>query len=462
MGAALRLTDKAVLRGGWGVFYVPIGINYWTGVPYGTSPATAAESFRGSNRWAASNARPWFNWDNGYPDNITVPQKDPNFLSWGVVSVDPDSLFQGYNHQYNVSFEYQVSPNLLASAAYMGNVGRRLHSGALKRNQPQRAAYEDPAVDPTAWVSDAGSAAAAGVRYPYAGFSNFAGAALQPFPQIYGETWGPLITVAANLGASRYDSLQLQLTKRMSNGLAGKASYVFSKSRGNVETNFDEIWDVNAGIQDVYDLAREAKTVLSFDRAHVLKGYLQYQLPFGRGRGFLRDAPGWLNAVVGGWDFTWVFRYNTGAPLGIGTNVWYPGWEGAVYADVNGNADLSRKFDTHRFNPGLQNDSVNLFFDRNAFSNPTGHKLGNGARRYEQLRGFGRSNEDIGLLKYWRFKERANLQFRAELLNVFNRHHFADPNTELGNQTNFGYVTGMSGRPEDGPRNVQFGIRLGW
>jgi hypothetical protein len=110
------------------------------------------------------------------------------------------------------------------------------------------------------------------------------------------------------------------------------------------------------------------------------------------------------------------------------------------------------------FNPGVQNAPANLYFNRAAFSNPTNHKLGNGARRYDVLRGFGWSNEDIGLLKYWRPNERISIQLRGELLNVFNRHHFANPNTGLGNQANFGYVTGMTGEP----RNVQMGLRIGW
>jgi hypothetical protein len=106
----------------------------------------------------------------------------------------------------------------------------------------------------------------------------------------------------------------------------------------------------------------------------------------------------------------------------------------------------------------VQNSPSNLYFNRAAFANPTNHLLGNGLRRYDALRGPGFSNEDIGILKYWRFKERANLQFRAELLNVLNRHHFANPNTGLGNTSNFGYVTGMTGSP----RNIQLGLRLGW
>jgi hypothetical protein len=129
-----------------------------------------------------------------------------------------------------------------------------------------------------------------------------------------------------------------------------------------------------------------------------------------------------------------------------------------VYADWNSSANLEGTFNPSSFNPGVQNSPANLAFNPAAFSNPTNHKLGNGLRRYNPLRGPGFSNEDIGILKYWRFKEDVSLQFRAELLNVFNRHHFANPNTNLANTANFGYITGMTGSP----RNVQLGLRLGW
>ncbi len=453
IGAAYRASDRAVVRGGYGIFYIPIGINYWSGVPYGFAPG-----FRGTNQHTATGNLPRFNWDNGYPDNYQPPTKDPNTLIWGMVSIEPDSLFQGYTHQYNLSFQYELTPNLVAEATYMGNKGRRLHHGGLNRNQPLRSAYEDPKVNPTAWVSDAASAAAAGVRYPYPGFSGYAGMALQPFPHVAAVTWGPIYFVGTNRGSSRYDSFQLQLTKRLSQGMAAQVSYNLSKAVGNVETAFDETWDATGGIQDMHNLAIDAKTVLPYDQRHILKGYVQYQLPFGKNRKFLSRAAGWLDALLGGWDVTWMFRYNTGAPLAVTPNAWRPGWDGAVYADWNPNVDLSRKFNTKVFNPGRQNDPVNLYFDRSAFSDPPGNKLGNGRRRYNELRGFGWSNEDIGLLKYFRFGERVSLQVRAELLNVFNRHHYANPNTSLANQTNFGFVTGMTGEP----RNVQVGLRLGW
>ncbi|MFB3827708.1 MAG: carboxypeptidase regulatory-like domain-containing protein [Bryobacteraceae bacterium] len=453
VGAAYRVTDNIVLRGGWGIFYTPIGINYWSGVPYGFAPG-----YRGTNEMTASNNRPRFYWDSGYPDQYKPPVKDADALPWGVTTIWPDSLFQGYTHQYNVSFEYEFTGNLVGEVTYMGNRGRRLHHGGLFRNQPLKADYENQSVNPTAWISDAASAAAAGVKLPYTGFSGYAGMALQPYPHVAAVTWGPIYTVGTNLGSSSYDSFQLQLTKRLSNGLAGQASYTFSKAKGNLDTAFDETWDATGGVQDMRDLAREADTVLSFDQTHILKGFVQYQLPFGRGRKFLDRAPGWVNFLAGGWDLTWIYKYNTGKPLGISPNAWYPGWDGAVYADWNQGVDLGRKFDTGRFNPGLQNDPVNQYFDQSAFSNPKNHKLGTGKRRYDPLRGFGWSNEDIGLLKYWHIRERASVQFRAEILNLFNRHHYNDPNTGLANTANFGYVTGMTGSP----RNIQLGLRLGW
>ncbi|MDP2995883.1 MAG: TonB-dependent receptor [Bryobacterales bacterium] len=453
IGVAYRATDKAVIRGGYGIFYTPNGINYWSGVPYGFAPG-----YRGTNTVVASGNVPRFNWDGGYPDQFKPASKNPNALPWGVVTVNPDSLFQGYTHQYNISLQYEVVPNLVAEATYMGNLARRLHLGALYRNQPLQSAYEDPKVNPTAWVSDAASAAAAGVPFPYAGFSGYAGMAIQPFPHVAGQTWGPLYSVGTNTGASRYDSFQFQLTKRASHGLAGQFSYAYSKARGDVETSFDETWDATGGIQNMRNLKPEESTFLSYDQTHVVKGYLQYQLPVGRGRHSLATAPGWLNAIAGGWDITWIYRYNTGNPLGISSNVWYPGWDGAVYADWNRGADLSGHFDAKGFNPGVQNSPANNWFNQGAFSNPANHKLGTGLRRYGALRGPGFSNEDIGLLKYWHFKERVSLQFRAELLNVLNRHHFANPNTSLGNTANFGYITGMTGSP----RNIQLGLRLGW
>jgi hypothetical protein len=452
-GAAYRFGDKFVLRAGYGLLYIPLGMNYWSGVPYGFAPG-----YRGTNNQKASSNLPKFNWDSGYPDNYQAPAKDPNVLAYGMVSIDERSLFAGYTHQYDISLQYEAGKDMVAEAAFMGNQGRRLHNGALRRNQPARAAYEDPKVNPWAWIWDADSAAAAGVSYPYYGFSNYAGVALQPFPQVAAETGGPLYFVGTPKGSSGYKSLQLSLTRRMSRHIAAQISYNLSRAVGNSETGFDEIWDESAGIQDIYDLTDSARTVLSYDQTHILKGYVAYQLPFGRGRRFLLNLHPFLEAILGGWEVTGIFRYSSGNPLGVFPSVWYPGWEGAVYADFNPAIDLSRQFDSSKFDPAKQNASGNRYFNSGAFSNPEDHKLGDGKRLYAELRGFRYAGEDLGLLKYIRFRERASVQLRAEFINVFNRHYFANPNTSLGNATTFGYVTTVTGAP----RVIQIGLRMGW
>jgi outer membrane receptor protein involved in Fe transport len=453
VGLAYQATDKLVLRGSYGTFYNPIGINYWFGVPYGFAPG-----FRGVNQVTSTGNVPRFNWDGGYPDNYKAPTLDPNNLVWGMVAIDEKSLSAGYTHQYNVSFQYEIGKDMVLETAFLGNQGRRLHSGALRRNQPTRAAYEDPKVNPFAWVSDQASATAAGVPYPYAGFSAYAGMALQPFPHVAGQTWGPVYYVGSPLGQSGYNSWQVSFTRRMSQGLAAQGSYNFAKATGNVETGFDETWDVNGNIQDAYDLSQDATTVLSYDQTHVLKGQVTYELPFGRGRKWMKDAPGIVDAFLGGWTTSTIFRYNSGFPLAVSPNVSYPGWEGTVYANVAPNADFSKKFDSTSFNPGVQNDPGNLYFDPANFSNPTDHKLGNGSRRYDDLRGFGSASEDFGLLKHFRIREGMQLQVRAEMINVFNRHYFADPGTSLGNSSTFGFVNSTTGSP----RVIQVGGRFEW
>ncbi len=453
IGTAYRFNSRFVARAGYGISFIAPGMNYWSGVPYGFAPG-----YRGTNLQKATQNLPRFNWDSGYPDNYQAPSKDSNSLVYGMVSIDPRSLFSGYVHQYNFGVQFEPGRDTIVEAVFMGNQGRRLHNGSLRRNQPRRESYENPLVDPWAWVWDADSASAAGVAYPYAGFSNFAGVALQPYPHIASETGGPVYFAGTPAGSSGYKALHVSVTRRSSSNMSFQLSYSLSRAVGNAETGFDETWDPSGGIQDMYDLSESARTVVSYDQKHIFKGQISMQLPFGKGRRISAGTNRILNSVISGWNITGIFRYNSGNPLAVYSSVWYPGWEGAVYANFDPHADLNGQFDSTRFNPKVQNAPANRYFNPTAFSNPGGHQLGNGKRFYAELRGFGYANEDLGLIKNLRIAESSKLQLRAEFLNVFNRHHFADPNTNLGNATTFGYVTTVTGTP----RVVQFGVRMEW
>jgi hypothetical protein len=451
-GVAYNFRNRFVLRAGYSLLYIPLGINYWSGVPYAFAPG-----YRGSNTQPASGVLPKFIWDNGYPDNYQAPSRDPNALVYGMVSVDERSLLAGYTHQYNISLQFPLNKDTTIEATFLGNDGRRLHNGAFRRNQPSRAAYENPKVNPYAWIWDESSAAAAGVAYPYAGFSNYAGVALQPFPQVSAETGGPLYFVGSPKGSSGYKAFQLSVRKQAFDGLGIQLSYTLSRAVGNSETGFDETWDQYGGIQDINNLAEAASTVLSYDQTHVVKGYISYQLPFGDKGKLLTKASPAINALLSGWKVAGIVRYNSGNPLSVYPNAWRPGWEGAVYADFNPAINLSRQFNGANFNPGNQAAAGNQYFNTAAFSNPEGQKLGNGKRLYSELRGFGYAGEDLGLIKYFRYRDRAGVQLRAEFLNVFNRHYFANPNTDMADAA-FGRVTTTTGSP----RTVQLGLRLEW
>ncbi len=465
VGFAFRLTNKAILRGGYGIFFSPIGINQWGGLPY--SQYAAPDMFGTNTVPTKSKTTPNFNWDKGYPGVTQPGGKDPNFLTWGMVAFDENTLELGYTHQYNVSLQYEFTRDTMLEFTYLGNNGRRLHSGFLRRNQANRSTFE-AIPDPGAWVYDAASAAAAKVPYPFAGFSGYAGMAVLPYPQVAHCgwkwcPWSPLIYVSSPLGESTYRSLQLSLTRRMAKGIAANISYNFSKAMGDTETSFDESWDYTGGIQDAAKLKDEAKTLVSYDQTHIFKGLASFELPFGRGRKWMSSSSRATDAILGGWMVTTIFHYNTGSPMGVNPDVWVPGWtdpaNGAVYANVSPSANLeTRYFDSTKFNPGNTSDVANKYFDTSGFSQPAYGKLGNGQRRYEALRGFGFAGEDIGIMKYWNITERARFQFRMEMLNVFNRHYFENPKTTLSNKSTFGQVISTTGLP----RNIQMGIRLNW
>ena len=156
-------------------------------------------------------------------------------------------------------------------------------------------------------------------------------------------------------------------------------------------------------------------------------------------------------------------------PLSITpTGAYYPGWEGNIYANVNPGVSMSRTWNSKSFNidcnPAQSSCPGNGYFNTAAFSQPAFPNLGNGKRYYDNLRGFGYSNEDIGIFKYFKVGERLRFQLRAEMLNAFNRHHFADPNTNMtdplfGLVSNLADIGTQNGAP---PRAVQFGLRVNW
>jgi len=429
IGAAYELTPKTVLRGSYGIRYVPLNLNTWGGIPYGFNPG-----FPLNNQVLTP-----FNWDGGYQGTAVDIGKDPNFTKWGMVSIDPRSLELGNVQEWTAGVERELTRDFRLDVNVIQNHGYHLQSGYLGANQASLKDYTAmlQSGQEWAWVTKPG----------FNNWSGFGWMAVQPFPTV-ASTWGPLFTVGTPLGNSDYQALQIGVTKRTSHGLSLQASYNLSSAHGDTDTAFQELWWTGP-LQDVYNLEHERHAIASFDQTHIVKGYIVYELPFGKGKSVLSNAGGGLNALVGGWTVNSGFHYNSGNPLRITSTNWYPGMNN-VYPVLAANCNL---------HSGSFNGQIgSTYFNPACFSNPTNGEFGNSPVYNANLRGFGLATEDIGVNKYFTFGSDGHykLNVRFDMFNAFNRHSYAGPLT--GVDGNLGKITDGGGTP--GGRVGQLGARF--
>jgi len=426
IGGAYQITPKTVARASFGVFYVPLNLNTWSGVPYGFNPG-----FPLNNQVLTP-----FHWDTGYPGQAVDIGKDPNFTRWGMVSIDPRMLELGNVQAFSAGVQRELGRDLVVEANFVGNHGYHLESGYVDANQPKLSDYTSIVQSGQQW---------AWVTKP--GFSGFGWASVAPYPNV-AMTFGPLFFVGSPRGNSDYKSLQLSVRKRSAYGLSMLASYNLSASHGDVDDSFEDLY-ATGPLQDVYNLPLERHTISSFDQAHIVKGYVVYDLPFGRGKALLSSANGVLNAMASGWTVSGGFHYASGTPMHIPANVFYPGINN-VYANIVPGCDIHAHF----------NGQVgSTYFNPACFTNPVNGEFGNTLPYLSDLRNPGLASEDLGISKVSKLSERYQLHLYFQMFNVFNRHGFAGPNTQIGS-ADFAKVLPENLNGVPAPRVGQFGARL--
>jgi hypothetical protein len=457
IGASYQLTSKLVLRSSYGLYYVPLGNNTYGAVPYAAS--TGYQAINQVNPPSQNNSYK-FNWNNGYPGVavLTPPSNNSTYVPYGPASVDPNTLTMGYTQNWNINAQYQIGRTLVLQASYIGNIGRKLHDGELNPlNYPTwqtySALYNSGHVYD--YIYDANSAKAAGVPYPYAGWGGAAYQAINPYPQV-ADTYGPVYFVNSPLGTSEYQAFVFEVTKRDAHGLSMDLSYTGSRSTGNSSTAFIDTYSSNQGYQDPYQYKHYASYPDTYQPPQVVKGYVNYQLPFGRGQRFLSHTRT-ENLLAGGWLIGAIVTYQSGSPIGaVGAQNYYPGWS-AVWANLAANASFKNTFKKiDLINPA---NPSSLFVNPADFSNPPDGQLGNSPVVYSNWHSWGYNDEDASLQKRFGFgsEGRYNLTLRAEFFNVLNRHYWAFPNLSLGSPY-FGHVTDTTGSPRQG----QLGVRFEW
>jgi len=249
----------------------------------------------------------------------------------------------------------------------------------------------------------------------------------RPNPYIgNGVTW-------VDQGTSSYHSLNVSLTKRASHGLTFKANYTYAKV---IDLN-SAILAPSAGNEppDVfspYHLELN-RGVGSYSLAHQFSGNFSYQLPFGHGQHFGNASTGFVDKLINGWQLNGIVTDLGGFPF-----------TPLAGSNTSGTGDANQS-DTPNWNPNFTGPVIlgnpNQFFDPHAFSIPTQGTFGNVSRG--SLRGPGLVNFDASLFKKIPINERFNLQFRAEVFNLFNPANYAYPNEIIfsGNTCSQGGVT---------------------
>ena len=391
------------VRGGYAIFH-DSGWNLGSQTLWQNPPFVAAPTWSPDNLYPSSTFTP----EQGFPSR-TQPT-DPSQFAGSSINFQPLNAKLPMVQQFNLTIERALPGQLVLSVSYAGARSSHLLVANENFNTPP----------------------------PNTSGTN------PPYPQ-YG-----LINCYCDRGQSRYDSLVIKAeTKNPRHGLYLLLGYTYSKAFDNGLADYQG----TPGGVSYFPLSVSAtadKSLSEINLTHNFVGNLLYDLPVGKGQKLGSNMSGVANAVLGNWHFNTIAHLHSGFPLFMTTAVNNSG------TNLGGNSPGSNRPD--RVCDGKlsgSQQSINEWFDTSCFVDPAPGKLGNAAR--SSLSGPDFINFDISLLKTMPLaNDRAQVQFRSEVFNVFNHPQFGQPGTTEGQGTGFGMIQYTVGNP----RLIQFALRI--
>jgi hypothetical protein len=507
---------KTVLRGGYGVNYqgsfagggllgVDINVGTAPGINHYANHAITlpSELSLGTIRLPIQER-----YANGFLPVVSIKERNQDVTMYEV------SQRTTYVQNFNLELQRELLNNLTFEVRYIGTKGTKLNNsinlnspiivenGLLDAIRITREGGNAPLFDTmlrglnfagigTVGVNVSGSAALrqfSGTRTNIAN-GNLAGVAtyLNTNSSFTGEVGGMLRQnglpenfivanpqyAAANINGNRnnstYHSMQMAVTKRLSNGFTNQTTYTWSRALGTTGNIDPRNRSLN-------------KSLLSTHRTHDIRSNGTFELPFGPGRALLNNSPGWVMRVVEGWQLGGIFSWTSGAPLTItaGEN---PLGGGAQFPDIVGEfpRDIGKLAESNvagqrAYFSGLQrvNDpgrsavtsanSLNTAYGRFAIADSSGNiilqhaalgQIGNMGQNW--IEGLGTIGFDLNLLKRIRIGEMKTFIVRLDAVNVLNHPNWATGiNTVNINNANFGLVPLPGSTPGTNAGNRQF------
>lgn len=333
-----------------------------------------------------------------------------NDLSGNIYSQDL-SFHPGIVQQFNLDVQHQFGSGTVLTVSYVGSRGSHLQTMDWNLNT----APPNPQVDP---------------------------ANLRAYPNFYN------INGILDRGLSRYDSLQTKLEKAYSHGLYLLIAYTWAKGFDNgLNDDLGSMVGVayyplnpapNAYPSDPKGYTDKGLSIT--DQTNSFSATALYQLPFGHGKRFGANINKFANTFVGNWQFNLISHLASGFPLGLSTG-------------VNNSGTALGNRPNQVCNGKLSHPTIAEFFKTSCFVDPPSGVLGDASRT--PLYGPDFVDFDTSLFKTFELPESKQLQFRAEVFNVFNHAQFANPGVTTDSPS-FGQIT----QTVNNPRLIQLALKL--
>ncbi len=466
LGVAYRMKGNWVVRGGYGISYAANNTGWYDGpgiygmagfspgtqnLPYGTSPnGQLVGHFWDS---AASPVVP----------PVGANPSAPQIYGTGLFFFNVNNEIPPVVHMWNIFIERQLSRTWFVSAGYTGTHGSHLLEARFPLQNDQSVPAGVLATCRQTYIDSNGgnNPCTAQVQNPL----QPATGALRPFAGTLGQrtipmadTYYPYLallgdTIEADNAWSDYHALKVRVRHSFAHGVLFDANYTWSKAIDNAYTELQDFQGFSDTVGgnghgsnglDIKNLKNDLK--LSYaDVPHRVVATVTYDLPFGQRQKF---NPGnrVARAAVGGWRVASVVTWQRGYPLGptgaAGTAMnarpdrnpapneplvlpknlqgWYNGRktvtlpDGRTYTPCN-NCYL-------QFNPDAFIGET--LVEANGNHAPNQFWMGNAAIDYGDMRGPGRSNVDLTLLRDFRIRERYSVTLNARATNAFNHTQF--------------------------------------
>jgi hypothetical protein len=268
-----------------------------------------------------------------------------------------------------------------------------------------------------------------------------------------------------SIANASYNALQMTLRHRMSHGVQFDFNYTYSKSidlASDAEriAPASSISSLNNIIINSWNPQQE-RGVSSYDATHQLNANWIAELPFGRGRAIGSGAGSPLNALIGGWQLSGLFRWTSGFPVNVDNG--YSNFPTNFEQEGNANLVGHVKTGAYYLTSGPDAGNVNIFANGPAAINSFAPAYAGQSGQRNVIRGDGFFGIDLGLAKRWAmpWSEKQSLQFRWEVFNVTNSVRFDVQSSllssalTLGSGGSFGNYSGLL----TNPRIMQFALR---